>query len=69
MSKLWLISGNPFNIVRARATDVQAKWVDRVGTGWKDAVAPDLQPTGIVQSQSGAKRNSLPLGLSQGFQH
>lgn len=48
MSKLWLISGNPFDIVGARATGMQAIWVDRVGAGWKDAVAPDLQPTAIV---------------------
>ncbi|KAJ5208278.1 hypothetical protein N7449_002657 [Penicillium cf. viridicatum] len=50
MSKLRLISGNPFDIVGARATGMQAIWVDRVGAGWKDAVAPDLQPTGIVHS-------------------
>ncbi|CAI7651978.1 unnamed protein product [Penicillium palitans] len=50
MSKLWLISGNPFDIVGARATGMQALWVDRIGAGWKDAVAPDLQPTGIVHS-------------------
>ncbi|OQD97451.1 hypothetical protein PENSOL_c012G06270 [Penicillium solitum] len=50
MSKLWLISGNPFDIVGARATGMQAIWVDRGGAGWKDAMAPDLQPTGIVHS-------------------
>lgn len=50
MSKLWLISGNFFDIVGARATGMQATWVDRVGAGWKDAVAPDLQPTGILHS-------------------
>ncbi|KAJ5487784.1 hypothetical protein N7530_002084 [Penicillium desertorum] len=49
MSNLWLISGNPFDIVGARATGMQAIWVDRVGAGWKDAVAPDLQPTAIVR--------------------
>ncbi|KAJ5435853.1 hypothetical protein N7445_006738 [Penicillium cf. griseofulvum] len=50
MSNLWRISGNPFDIVGARATDMQIIWVDRVGTGWNDAVAPDLQPTVIVHS-------------------
>ncbi|KAJ5385191.1 hypothetical protein N7517_003102 [Penicillium concentricum] len=50
MSKLWLVSGNPFDIVGARATGMQAIWVDRVGTGWKDAMAPDLRPTVIVHS-------------------
>ncbi|CAI7647615.1 unnamed protein product [Penicillium glandicola] len=50
MGKLWLISGNPFDIVGARATGMQAIWVDRVGAGWKDAMAPDLQPTAVVHS-------------------
>ncbi|KAJ5834425.1 hypothetical protein N7447_000451 [Penicillium robsamsonii] len=50
MSKLWLISGNPFDIVGVRATGMQAIRVDRVGTGWKDAMAPDLRPTVIVHS-------------------
>ncbi|KAJ5514728.1 hypothetical protein N7463_004280 [Penicillium fimorum] len=40
MSKLWLISGSPFDIVGARATGMQAIWVDRVGTGWKADMAP-----------------------------
>ncbi|CAI7621040.1 unnamed protein product [Penicillium crustosum] len=48
---------------------MQAIWVDRVGAGWKDAAAPDLQPTGIVQSGADYKRKSLPSALSQGFQH
>lgn len=69
MSKLWLISGNPFDIVGARATGMQAIWVDRVGAGWKNAAAPDLQPTGIVQSGADYKRKSSPSALSQGFQH
>jgi 2-haloacid dehalogenase len=50
MSKLWLVSGNPFDIVGARATGMQAIWVDRAGAGWKDAAAPDLRPTVIVNS-------------------
>ncbi|KAJ5774488.1 hypothetical protein N7457_009384 [Penicillium paradoxum] len=50
MSKLWLISGNPFDIVRARATGMQAIWIDRAGTGWADAAIPNLQPTAIVHS-------------------
>ncbi|KAJ5294789.1 hypothetical protein PENANT_c014G05943 [Penicillium antarcticum] len=50
MSKLWLISGNPFDIVGARSTGMQAIWVDRANTGWKDAAAPDLRPTAIVHS-------------------
>lgn len=50
MSKLWLVSGNPFYIVGARATGMQAIWVDRVHAGWKDAAVPKLQPTAIIHS-------------------
>ncbi|KAJ5130775.1 uncharacterized protein N7515_006814 [Penicillium bovifimosum] len=50
MGKLWLVSSNPFDIVGARHAGMQAIWVDRAGAGWKDAAAPGLQPTAIVQS-------------------
>jgi 2-haloacid dehalogenase len=50
MSKIWLISGNPFDIVGARSTGMQAIWVDRANAGWKDAAAPDLRPTATVHS-------------------
>ncbi|KAJ5551311.1 hypothetical protein N7461_006009 [Penicillium sp. DV-2018c] len=50
MSKLWLVSSNPFDIVGARHAGMQAIWVDRAGAGWKDAAAPDLRPTAIVHS-------------------
>lgn len=49
-NNLWLVSGNPFDIVGARSTGMQAIWVDRVGEGWKDAASPDLQPTATVHS-------------------
>ncbi|KAJ5084455.1 hypothetical protein NUU61_009034 [Penicillium alfredii] len=50
MNELWLISGNPFDIVGARSMGMHAIWVDRVGVGWKDAAVPDLRPDAIVQS-------------------
>jgi 2-haloacid dehalogenase len=38
MSEMWLVSGNPFDIVGARAVGMKAAWVDRAGNGWQDAV-------------------------------
>jgi 2-haloacid dehalogenase len=40
MSEMWLVSGNPFDIVGARAVGMKAAWVDRAGNGWQDAVVP-----------------------------
>ncbi|KAJ5679077.1 hypothetical protein N7462_007321 [Penicillium macrosclerotiorum] len=50
MSELWLISGNPFDIVGARSMGMHAIWVDRARRGWQDAAAPELQPSAIVHS-------------------
>ncbi|MCJ1356234.1 MAG: hypothetical protein MMC33_006228 [Icmadophila ericetorum] len=36
MGKLWLVSGNPFDVVGARSVGMQAAWVDRGGNGWTD---------------------------------
>ncbi|APA14245.1 hypothetical protein SS1G_11960 [Sclerotinia sclerotiorum 1980 UF-70] len=33
---VWLVSGNPFDIVGARAVGLQTCWVDRMGDGWMD---------------------------------
>lgn len=38
MKEMWLISGNPFDVVGARAVGMQAAWVDRQGTGWSDGL-------------------------------
>jgi 2-haloacid dehalogenase len=45
---MWLISGNPFDIVGARAFGMQAAWVDRAGNGWQDKQG--AQPTAIVHN-------------------
>ena len=45
---MWLISGNPFDVVGARAFGMQAAWVDRAGNGWQDKQGG--QPTVIVHS-------------------
>ncbi|KAF2220034.1 haloacid dehalogenase, type II [Elsinoe ampelina] len=52
MGKLWLVSGNPFDIVGARTVGMQAIWVDRDGKGWIDQLAADdkARPTAVVKS-------------------
>ena len=56
MGKMWLVSGNPFDVVGARAVGMQAAWVDRAGGhhgmgGWNDRLG-DLAgggPTIVVK--------------------
>ncbi|KIW69749.1 haloacid dehalogenase, type II [Phialophora macrospora] len=47
-NKIWLVSGNPFDIVGARACGLQAAWVDRAGLGWQDQLGQ--APTVVVKS-------------------
>lgn len=49
MSDIWLVSGNPFDIVGARSVGMQAVWVDRDGFGWIDSLVPDIKPTIIIR--------------------
>ncbi|ETI29573.1 haloacid dehalogenase, type II [Cladophialophora carrionii CBS 160.54] len=46
--KIWLVSGNPFDVVGARACGFQAAWVDRAGLGWQDRLG--REPTVVVKS-------------------
>ena len=46
--EMWLVSGNPFDIVGARAIGMQAAWVDRAGNGWQDKLGGE--PTVVVRS-------------------
>lgn len=46
--RMWLVSGNPFDVVGARAVGMQAAWVDRAGIGWQDRLS--LEPTVVVRS-------------------
>lgn len=52
MASMWLISGNPFDVVGAKLVGMQALWVDRAGNGWQDElVAGEAgRPTAIVKS-------------------
>ncbi|KAL8926518.1 MAG: hypothetical protein Q9208_002845 [Pyrenodesmia sp. 3 TL-2023] len=48
MGEMWLVSGNPFDVVGAKAVGMKAVWVDRGGAGWVDGLVegkhgrPDL---------------------------
>ncbi|GAD93303.1 haloacid dehalogenase, type II [Paecilomyces variotii No. 5] len=50
MGDMWLISGNPFDIVGSRSSGMKAIWVDRAGRGWIDGAVPELPPTAIIRS-------------------
>ncbi|KAL4779906.1 HAD-like domain-containing protein [Aspergillus varians] len=50
LDDIWLVSGNPFDIVGARSVGMNAIWVDRDGRGWMDAAVPALRPTVVVRS-------------------
>ena len=45
---IWLVSGNPFDVVGARSVGMNAAWVDRAGNGWQDKLS--LEPTVVVHS-------------------
>ena len=51
MSEVWLVSGNPFDVVGARAVGMQAVWVDRGGAGWTDGLVQGEigRPTAVVK--------------------
>lgn len=51
MSEMWLVSGNPFDVVGARAVGMQAAWVDRGGAGWTDGLVQGGtgRPTAVVK--------------------
>ena len=51
MGKMWLVSGNPFDIVGARSVGMQAAWVDRAGNGWTDQLVKEEvgRPTVVVK--------------------
>ena len=46
-SKIWLVSGNPFDVVGARSAGLNAAWVDRAGNGWQDKLGQE--PTKIIR--------------------
>jgi len=57
MGSMWLVSGNPFDVVGARAVGMQAAWVDRAGGhggngGWNDRLGDLVSggPTIVVKN-------------------
>ena len=50
MGDLWLVSGNPFDIVGARMVGMKAAWVDRAGLGWVDCLGePECRPSVVAK--------------------
>ncbi|OCK74837.1 haloacid dehalogenase, type II [Lepidopterella palustris CBS 459.81] len=51
MRDVWLISGNPFDVVGANAVGMRTAWVDRAGRGWEDALVEGGmgRPTVVVR--------------------
>lgn len=67
MASIWLVSGNPFDIVGARAAGIQAAWVDRGGGhsgngGWTDQLGtlasggPNIIVGGVEEAVAGIKK-------------
>lgn len=55
MEGIWLVSGNPFDVVGARAVGMKAVWVDREGKGWAD---------GLVEGEVG-RPSKIVRGLEE----
>lgn len=53
---VWLVSGNPFDVVGAREAGLRAAWVDRGGKGWTDRCGELASggPTIVVDGVEGA---------------
>jgi len=52
MGEMWLVSGNPFDVVGARSVGMQAAWVDRGGVGFTDGLVEGEKgkPTVVIKS-------------------
>jgi len=46
-NEIWLVSGNPFDIVGARKAGFNTIWVDRAGKGWVDQLG---KPNNVVKN-------------------
>lgn len=42
MDQMWLVSGNPFDVVGANVAGMKSAWVDRLGNGWCDSLVDKL---------------------------
>jgi 2-haloacid dehalogenase len=73
IGSIWLVSGNPFDVVGARAAGMQAAWVDRAGGhhgkgGWNDKLGELASggPTVIVNGVEEAVSEIRKWGQSDG---
>ncbi|PGH14025.1 haloacid dehalogenase, type II [Helicocarpus griseus UAMH5409] len=48
MNEIWLISGNPFDVMGAMNVGMKAAWIDRAGMGWIDSMNGDQRPTVVA---------------------
>ncbi|KAI4204328.1 MAG: hypothetical protein LQ350_001308 [Teloschistes chrysophthalmus] len=64
MGEMWLVSGNSFDVVGAKAVGMKACWVDRAGSGWCDGLVegamgkPDLVVKGLDEVVEGVEKAS-----------
>jgi 2-haloacid dehalogenase len=53
-SEVWVVSGNPFDVVGAKVAGLKTAWIDRDGTGWVDRLderaVPDITAPGVYQA-------------------
>jgi 2-haloacid dehalogenase len=73
MGSIWLVSGNPFDVIGARAAGMQAAWVDRAGGhhgkgGWNDKLGELASggPTVIINGVEEAVSEIRKWGQSDG---
>ena len=57
---MWLVSGNPFDVVGARAIGMQAAWVDRAGNGWQDQLGagPTVTVKGLDEVAAAVEKHA-----------
>ena len=67
LGSVWLVSGNPFDVVGARAVGIQACWVNRKGGhhgkgGWSDRLGdlasggPTIEVRGVGEAVEGIEK-------------
>ncbi|KAH6653782.1 haloacid dehalogenase [Truncatella angustata] len=56
---VWLVSGNPFDVVGAKIAGLKAAWIDRAGTGWVDRLDDIHVPTIIASGVDDAVKGIL----------
>ena len=80
MATIWLVSGNPFDVVGARAVGMQAAWVDRAGGhsgkgGWTDKLGelasggPTVVVTGVEDAVDAIRKWTVENGGESGAGH